>query len=114
MATMEVFRRDDWHFSTNRAEDYGLAYVMGKDYYDHDGLRAVLTHADPLSRSIASVPMRAVLSTDTYRSTIKLAKIARFNTPLLTREAGDRFRITPSLLADLLEEAVVFVQPGNP
>ena len=113
MATLEVFRRDDWRFSTNRTEDYGLAYQWERIITTTMGCARFLTHADPLSRSIASVPMRAVLSADVDQGKTSLAKIARFATPLPTREAGDRFRITPSLLADLLQEAVVFVRPDD-
>ena len=88
MATLEVFRRDDWRFSTNRTEDYGLAYQWERMITTTMGCARFLTHADPLSRSIASVPMRAVLSTDVDQGKTSLAKIARFSHPITYTGSG--------------------------
>ena len=113
LATLTAFRHGAWHFQTNRGEDYGLALQWQRIITTTLACGRFLSHSDPMTRAIASVPLAAQSPATSTRPSIELAKISRFEEPLSTRSASERFQITPALLADLLEEAVIFVRPED-
>ena len=113
MATLQPFRKDAWHFGTNRGMDYGLAYQWQRIVTTTLAAARFLCHDDPLARALASLPMRSLADNVGGGKEIGLGRIARFTEPLAVRTMKDRFEVTPHQLSCMLEEAIVFFRPAD-